>query len=169
MAANWFEADHVEPLAIPAGLDAFGRARDFVSCRIVEALLLLRIEPGSLYASLAASPRSVAWSCLIALFRNETFPQGPSYWVVSDDDCERTLKAASEALGRLARDALHRIVSHDRLMETWLAVEDTDKALADHIAELKWWRDAPDFRLTAQERETDEACLRAALAGRIEP
>lgn len=162
-ASNWFDGG--DPLPFERVMGRPGRDMDsYISARIVEALLMLRVDPFDLFSWLARANSTRARAVLVDLTIHEHLVDEAAYYVLDDATDESLLRNGIRALDRLALDALRHIVTDDRLMRLWAWADREDRALARRIEDTEPLRMQRAFRLTATERRRDRAIVRAALA-----
>ena len=163
VASNWFDGG--DPVPFERVTRKSGRDTDSsVSARIVEALLMLRVDPFDLFSWLARANSTRARAVLVDLTIHEHLVDEAAYYVLDDATDEPLLRNGIGALDRLALDALRRIVTDGRLMRLWAWADREDRALAGRIEDTEPLRMRRAFRLTATERQRDRAIVRAALA-----
>lgn len=141
-AIGWFKGGDPAPLRLER--EAQDQSCDGgVSETLVRALLALRVNPFDLFTWLARIGGQRAYEVLLDLAIAPRLTEDPTYFVLDDEADAAIQHAALDALDRLARDALTRIViGHDRARRLWAWAERSDPMMARSIAETEAvWRD----------------------------
>ncbi|UHS63789.1 hypothetical protein HRR99_19800 [Agrobacterium vaccinii] len=162
-ALGWFECGDPAPLRLER--EAQDQSYDGgISEALVRALLALRVDPFDLFAWLARKGGQRAYEVLLDLAIAPRLTEDPTYFVL-DEESEATIQhAALDALDRLARDALTRIViGHDRATRLWVWAERSDPMMARSIAETEvMWRDRLRHS-SSMARAADRVLVAAAI------
>ncbi|MBP2509135.1 hypothetical protein J2855_002781 [Agrobacterium tumefaciens] len=163
VALNWFDGGDSVPFE--RVMRKTGRDMDsYVSARIVEALLMLRVNPFDLFAWLARANSTRARDVLVGLTTNGHLVDEGVYYVLDDATYEPLLRSGIRALDRIALDALQRIASDERLVCVWVWADRADRVLARKIEDTEPLRTQRALRLLRTERRRDHAIVKAAIA-----
>ncbi|MGU3496277.1 hypothetical protein ACLBXM_19730 [Xanthobacteraceae bacterium A53D] len=162
VAADWFLHGTTAPLLLPQTAKRLQHSGDFISRRLVRALLYLRVEPAHIFDWLAQQDSPTAWSCLMDLLPRESFLPGPPYYALPEADSEAAMAAGVSAVGRIARAALFTAVSDTAMARAWVALQDSEPQLAQRLADMEWLRPTYAFALEPAERNGDRALVHAA-------
>ncbi|MGV1862933.1 hypothetical protein [Rhizobium rhizogenes] len=163
VALNWFDGG--DPVPFERVMGKTGRDMDtYVSECIVEALLMLRVDPFDLFAWLARVNTTRARDVLVGLATRGHLVDEGVYYVLDDGAYEPVLRNAIRALDRLSLNALHRIATDEWLVRLWEWAEREDRVLARDIEDTEPLRTTRAVRLMATERQRDRATIKAALA-----
>lgn len=163
VALNWFHDGGAVPFE--RVMRETGRDMDtYVSECIVEALLMLRVDPFNLFAWLAREGSPRARDVLVDLTARQHLVDEGVYYVLDDANHEPLLRDGIRALDRLALDSLQRIVTDERLVCLWTWAEREDWVLARTIEDTEPLRTKYALRLSATERRRDRAIVKAAIA-----
>lgn len=163
VAVNWFDGG--DPVPFERVMRKTSRDMDtYVSECIVEALLMLRVDPFDLFAWLARANTTRARDVLVGFTTQGHLVHESVYYVLDDATYEPVLRDGIRALDRLALDALCRIATDEWLVRLWEWAEREDRVLARDIEDTEPLRTTRAFRLMATERQRDRATVKAALA-----
>ncbi|MCF1437033.1 hypothetical protein GOZ97_22605 [Agrobacterium vitis] len=135
----------------------------YVSECIVEALLMLRVDPFDLFAWLARANSTRARDVLVGLTTHGHLVDEGVYYVLDDATYEPLLRNGIRALDRLALDALQRIATDERLVCLWSWADREDRVLARNIEDTEPLRTKRALRLLATERRRNRAIVEAAI------
>ncbi|MBN9669963.1 hypothetical protein [Roseibium aggregatum] len=158
VATSWFAEGHTGPLEGPTDKHSSWILQSDVPDLIVQALLVLRVEPASVAAWLLKTDTRAAWYGIAKALKNDLIVEAPVYFVLNDDVPEEDQRAACEALNRLSLDGFGKAVTSARLVEKWMETAESDPKLAEEIGQAELYLNARRT-LSPQQRLDNERAL----------
>lgn len=167
VAVSWFVDGHTGPLEGPTHETNAWILETDVPELILQALLVLRIDPKSLAEWLLAIDTSAAWHGIAKVLKERFFVEKPVYFVLDEEKSEADYTAACEALNRRCRAGFQQVITDDVLLEKWLRLSEagSEPKLAELISKLEYFLSVGGGLKTGDLRE-DEELIRKVVARR---
>ena len=169
-AINWFSDQEPLPLSLPETMrccpdgQVCRRKRVGISSQLVEALMLLRVDPDAIISYLAREGGDRGRRFLVETVGH--FEIGDDivyYYLPSEPLAEEPLKSALAAIRRLANHALSVACAPETLLQWWEQAISDAPDLAERIAEVEYDPRTYEPWASAEQCRSDRAVIMKAL------